>query len=84
MSFRFPFPADPWVHREEEYTLARTTTGSQSKTPGTRDTLSATSSKNDILAGGLTASPGPIPKKNLAFADPIAFRYADLDQFTFG
>lgn len=75
MSFRFPFPPDPWVHREEDYTLARSASNhQQNKRNGSAETPSSGGIKRELTGEGLTASPVPIARRNLALADPIAFR----------
>ncbi|KAH6692601.1 STB2 protein [Plectosphaerella plurivora] len=79
MSFRFPFPPDPWTHREEDYTLSRTSSNFQSKRNGNAETPAATGIKRESTNEGLTASPVPIARRNLALADPIAFRYLEDD-----
>jgi hypothetical protein len=78
MSFRFPFPPESWAHREEDLTLARTTSNYQNKRNGSAEAAVAAGVKRELTNEGLTASPVPIARRNLALADPIAFRCALL------
>ncbi|KAL2756564.1 hypothetical protein ACRALDRAFT_2103467 [Sodiomyces alcalophilus JCM 7366] len=78
MSFRF-FPApDPWTHREEEWSLARTTSHHRTASRVESDIPHPAS---NLLGGedSEVAQTRVPPQKRWVFADPIALKYLEGD-----